>query len=160
MFRSYALATACTLSLLTGCAASTSDTIDDSGDGQEQDVTGKIKYHYEPSVSDVHLAYGCGVIDPKHPQPDCSFGFVLRYTKSYADLTAAVTHSVDLAKHTITVKLDTWSYSKIHALIAVSPQNETLGLLGATPGQKYTVTVVDRKGDQLWSGKLTAPYHL
>jgi hypothetical protein len=160
MFRSFALATACTLTLMTGCVASTSDTIDDVGDDQEQDVTGKTKHYYKPIIGDVHTAHGCGVIDPNDPHPDCSFGFVLNYTKQYADLTAKISHEVNPGKKTITIKVDTWSYNTVHSLIAVHPQDEVLGMMGTKAGTKYAVTVIDRKGAKLWTGSLMAPYHL
>ncbi len=131
----------------------------DPSDGTSQDELGKTKHHYEPAVEDVHFASGCGIVtDP--PQTDCSYGFVLRYTKNYIDLKTTVSHETNNATHTITIKVDTWSYNTIHPLVAVGPENLDLGLLDAKVGQTYSVKVVDRTEKTLWSGKVASLYHL
>ncbi len=122
------------------------------------DALGKKKYHYEPSVNDVTFNPGCGI--KTTTQTDCTYGFVMNYVKDYADLETTVTHSVDNTAKTVDVTVDTWSYSQIHSMIAVHPEDDDLGLLGAKPGTTYKVTVYDRKHVVLWSGKVDALYHL
>ncbi len=159
MYRYIAALAFFTLPFNVACTAQTGDEVADEGDGQEQDVTGATKYHYEPSIHGVTWASGCGIVaDP--PQKDCSFGFVLNYTRSYIDLKTTVSHKTDESKHTVRITVDTWSNGKYHPMIAVGPQNDTLGTLDTKAGQTYTVTVVDRKDKTLWTGKVTAFYHL
>ena len=131
----------------------------DEGDGTSQDELGKVRHHYEPAVENVHFNGGCGIVtDP--PQTDCSYGFVLRYTKNYIDLKTTVSHETNNTTHTITIKVDTWSYNTIHPLVAVGPQDLDLGLLDAKVGQTYSIKVVDRNAKTLWSGKVASLYHL
>ena len=159
MYRYIAALAFFSLPLSTACVAGSGDQIADEGEGQEQDVTGQTKYHYTPNVHDVHFTGGCGVVsDP--PQKDCSYGFALNYTRSYADLKTTVSHTTDNTKHTVRIKLDTWSTGKYHIMLAVGPQTDSIGMLDAKAGQTYTVTVVDRKDNVLWTGKVMALYHL
>ncbi len=131
-----------------------------SGDATDTstDALGKKKYHYEPTVNEVTFAPGCGI--QTSTQTDCSYGFVMSYVKDYADLETTVAHRTDNVAKTIDVTVDTWSYSQIHSMIAVHPEDHDLGLLGAKPGSTYTVTVYDRKHVVLWTGKVDALYHL
>jgi hypothetical protein len=139
------------LLLLVGCSAA--DPTDTS-----VDQLGKKKYHYEPSVNDVTFNPGCGI---KSETPtDCTFGFVMNFVKDYADLETSVTHVTNNTTHTLEITVDTWSYSQIHSMIAVHPEDDDLGLLGAKVGQTYKVTVYDRKHVVLWSGKVNSAYHL
>jgi len=144
------------LPLVAACGV---DETTDQGAQQSSDLTGKTKYHYDPGVEGVTFNGGCGIVtDP--PQQDCSYGFVLTYTKAYADLETKVTHSVNNTKHTLKITLDTWSYSQIHPLIATEPEDDDLGMLGTKAGHAYTVTVVDRDGVVLWKGQVDSQYHL
>jgi hypothetical protein len=131
-----------------------------SGDATDTstDALGKKKYHYEPTVNDVTFNPGCGI--KTTTQQDCNYGFVMNYVKDYADLQTTVSHSTNLSAKTIDVTVDTWSYSQIHSMIAVHPEDHDLGLLGAKPGTTYDVTVYDRKHVVLWTGKVAATYHL
>lgn len=122
------------------------------------DALGKKKYHYEPSVSAITFAPGCGV--QTTTQTDCSYGFVMNYVKDYADLQTTVTHSINNTAKTLDVTVDTWSYSQIHPMVMVGPEDKDLGLLGAKPGETYAVTVYDRKHVVLWSGNVDTLYHL
>lgn len=140
-------------------ACGSTDTMD-NGTDTSTDELGKTKHHYEPSVEDVHFNAGCGVIEKNQPPQDCSFGFVLRYTKSYIDLKTTVTHETNNGAHTVTIKLDTWSYNTIHPMVMVGPENMDLGLLDAKVGEAYAVKVVDRSEKTLWSGKVHTLYHL
>lgn len=135
---------------LAACSAGDVDT--------STDELGKTKYHYEPSVSEVTFHGGCGIYNPDNK--DCSFGFEMTYTKDYADLKTTITHETDESKKTVTITLDTWSYSQIHPMIMVGPETDDLGLLGTKAGEKYSVKVEDRKHHELWSGKLETLYHL
>ena len=132
------------------------------GDGSidtSTDDLGKTKYHYEPSVSDVTFEPGCGVIEQGQTN-DCTYGFVMTYDKDYIDLTTTVTHETNNTKKTIAITIDTWSYSQVHSMVAEGPQKDDLGLLDANVGEKYAVTVSDRKGHTLWSGNVETLYHL
>jgi len=144
---------------LAGCAAQTADNATDEGLAQSSDELGKTKYHYEPGVSDVTFNGGCGVVQ-NPPQQDCSYGFVMTYERSYIDLKTAVSHTTDNTKHTITITVDTWSYSKIHPMVMVGPEKYDLGTLDAKVGTSYAVKVVDRNGKSLWSGKVQSLYHM
>jgi hypothetical protein len=137
---------------LAGCSG-TGDVISTSTDD-----LGKTRYHYEPSVEDVTFNAGCGIATDS--QTDCSYGFVMTYVKDYVDLKTTVSHKTSQTHHTIDVTVDTWSYSKVHPMIAVGPVTYDLGTLGAKAGETYTVTVYDRKHVELWSGKVDALYHL
>jgi len=137
--------------LLSACSAG--DATDTS-----VDELGKTKYHYEPTVNDVTFDAGCG-IKTTTPQ-DCTFGFVMNYVKDYADLETTVTHTVDNTKLTLDITVDTWSYSQVHSMIAVHPENDDLGLLGTKVGETYKVTVYDRKHVELWTGKVATLYHM
>jgi len=144
---------------LAGCAAQTADDTTDEGLAQSSDELGKTKYHYEPGVSDMTFAGGCGVI-MNPPQKDCSYGFVMTYERSYVDLKTTISHKTDNKTHTITVTVDTWSYSKIHPMIKVGPEKYDLGMLDANAGTAYTVKVVDRNGKSLWTGKVHTLFHM
>ncbi len=155
--RIFAFAALLALPLATG-ACSGGDMADEGSD-PSADELGKVRHHYEPAVDNVHFNGGCGIVT-NPPQEDCSYGFVVRYTKNYIDLKTTVSHETNNSKHTITIKLDTWSYNTIHPLVAVGPQNLDLGVLDAKVGQTYAVKVVDRHGKELWSGKVMSLYHL
>lgn len=142
------------LVLLGACSSSGGDATDTS-----IDELGKKHYHYEPTVNDVTFNSGCG-IKPQDPNTDCSYGFVMSYVKDYADLTTTVTHTTNNTAHTVVITVDTWSYSQIHSMIAVHPENDDLGLLDAKVGETYKVTVEDRKHAVLWTGKVATLYHL
>jgi hypothetical protein len=141
---------------LTGCGAS-DGSVTDNGTDQSTDNLGKKHYHYEPVVEDVHFNGGCGIYKPNQ---DCTYGFVLRYTPEYIDLKTTLSHQTDNGAKTIDVTVDTWSYSQIHPMVAVGPENLDLGTLDAKVGSTYKVTVHDRKGVSLWSGKVSFLYHL
>ncbi len=142
---------------LTGCGGA-DGSVSDNGIDQSTDELGKTKYHYEPSVEDVHFNSGCGIYQPNQ---DCTYGFVLRYTPDYIDLKTSISHHTDNVNMTISIVVDTWSYSQIHPMVAVGPENLDLnGLLGAKVGETYKVTVFDRKQNVLWSGKVATLYHL
>lgn len=136
--------------VLAGCSGA--DAVDTS-----TDELGKTKYHYEPGVTDVTFNSGCGIPEKN---ADCNYGFSMTYEKDYADLTTTVTHHTDNTNKTVDITIDTWSYSQVHSMIAVGPQVDDLGLLGAKVGEKYTVTVHDRKGHDLWTGKVETLFHL
>ena len=140
---------------LVGCAASSAqpgDVIDET----QETASALRKFHYEPSVQDLHWAPGCGVVRPD--SPPCPVGFVLTYTKSFIDLQTTITHRTDAKRRTITITLDTWSTSQIHSRVAVRPQDELLGNLEAEVGHTYHVTVEDRHHVVLWSGDVTPMY--
>ena len=132
-----------------------------SGDATDTsiDELGKKHYHYEPTVNEVTFNGGCG-IKPIDPNTDCSFGFVMNYVKDYADLETTVTHTTNNTNHTVTITVDTWSYSQIHSMIAVHAEDDDLGTLGTKVGETYKVTVEDRKHAVLWTGKVATLYHL
>jgi hypothetical protein len=131
-----------------------------SGDATDTSVDelGKTKYHYEPTVNDVTFNVGCG-IKPTKPT-DCSYGFAMNYVKDYVDLETTVTHVTNNTARTVEITVDTWSYSKIHSMIAVEAENDDLGLLDAKVGEAYKVTVVDRKHAVLWTGKVNTLFHM
>jgi hypothetical protein len=142
------------LFLLSSSACSSGDVTDTS-----IDALGKKKYHYEPTVNDVTFNPGCG-IKPLDPSTDCSFGFVMNYVKDYVDLETTVTHTTNNTNHTVEITVDTWSYSQIHSMIAVRPEDDDLGMLGTKVGETYKVTVQDRKHVVLWTGKVATLYHM
>ena len=82
-------------------------------------------------------------------------GLFITYTRSYADLKVTESFSFDKTKNTLTVKLDTWSTSRIHPMIAVGPQTERLephGVVGI--GMRFKLKIVDYKGNPLFSGDI------
>ncbi len=132
------------------------------GDGSvdtSTDELGKTKYHYEPSVSDVTFNAGCGVIE-QGQTCDSNYGFAMTYDKAYADLTTTVTHETNNTAMTVDITIDTWSYSQIHPMIVEGPQTDDLGLLSAKVGEKYKVTVSDRKGHEIWKGDVETLFHM
>jgi hypothetical protein len=137
---------------LAGCGGSGGELIDTSSDALG------TRYHYEPTIEDVSFNAGCGI--PTEGQTDCTFGFTMTYQKAYADLSTTVTHTTDNAAKTVDITVDTWSTSQIHPMIVIGPQTDDLGLLGADVGEKYEVTVHDRKDHVIWSGKVETLYHL
>jgi hypothetical protein len=146
-------------SLATVACGGANDTATDNGAGTSQDELGKTRYHYTPDVEGVTFAGGCGVVtDP--PQTDCAYGFALKYSPAYADLTTTATHSVNNTAHTLHITLDTYSYSHIHPAIKEGPQTDDLGLASAKVGEAYDVTVADRNSNVLWTGKVNTLFHL
>jgi hypothetical protein len=142
---------------LFACAAESSDangTVDDPGDPESEsaDVTAAKKFHYEASGVEVFWKPGCGVRMPDGHA--CEMGLFLTYTRSYADLKVTETSSFDKKSNTLTVKLDTWSNSRIHPMIAVGPQTEPLEPKGVGMGMRFTVKVVDYKNKQLFKGEI------
>src|SRR5947207_2756034 len=116
---------------LAACAAESGDsdnTVDDPGDPAPaettDDLTAAKKFHYVPAAVDAHWKPGCGVRPPDGHI--CEMGLFITYTRSYADLKVTESFSFDKTKNTLTVKLDTWSQSRIHPMIAVGPQTERL----------------------------------
>jgi len=151
MFRHFVFA----LPLAVACSGSS---VSDTGLGTSQDELGKVKHHYEPIIEDVHFSAGCGI--KQNPPTDCTYGFVLRHTKDYVDLKETIRHKTDNGQDSIEITVDDWSYNTIHPLIAVGPQNTALGLLEAKVGETYDVSVVDRNGKELWTGKVAKLFHL
>ena len=58
--------------------------------------------------------------------------------------------SVNNTTHVITVKLDTWSHSTTHprTKVAMLPQSEPLEAANLQIGTKYTLRVLDWKGQE------------
>ena len=144
---------------LAACAAESSnaDSVDDPGDPAPAettvDVTSAKKCHYDPSGVEVFWKPGCGVRAPDGHV--CEMGLFITYTKQYADLKVTESFSFDKKSNTLSVKLDTWSTSSIHSLIAVRPQTEPLEPHSvAGMGMRFTVKVVDYKGHQLFTGEI------
>src|SRR5947209_9800805 len=112
---------------LGACAAESSNpdnTVDDSGEAvpgeATADITAAKKFHYEPSAVDVFWKPGCGVQPPDGHV--CEMGLFMTFTRQYADLKVTESFSFDKATNVLTVKLDTWSTSHIHSMIAVRPE--------------------------------------
>lgn len=130
--------------LAVGCAAESSDEPMTQDDGAaEQDVTGQKKFHYDPIAPSVTWKPGCGQQPPDGRV--CENGLFLTFTRKYIDLKVDKKVTVDDAKSTITVKLDTWSTSNTHPMtfVALSPQTERLETNGTNPSKTYTVKVVN-----------------
>ena len=118
--------------------------------GEAMSVSSKI--HYTPIAPSVTWKPGCGMRPPDGHV--CETGLFLTFTRAYADLKVTKSVQVDNAKKTITVKLDTWSTSRIHPMIMVSPQTEPLEVQGAQHSTPYAVRIVNWKGGKLWSGTI------
>lgn len=146
---------------LAACAADSSgsdNSIDDPGDptpGEAtDDVTSAKKFHYVPAGAEVFWKPGCGQRPPDGHI--CEMGLFITFTRSYADLKVTKSFSFDQPSNTLTVKLDTWSTSRIHPMIAVGPQTERLQATGVQMGMRFKVKVVDYKGKQLFADEIYA----
>ena len=142
---------------LMACAAESSDssgTVDDPGtpESTTADVTAATKFHYDASGVSVFWKPGCGIRRPDGPV--CEMGLFMTFTRSYADLKVTESSSFDAASNTLTVKLDTWSTSRIHPMIAVGPQTEPLQPHGVGMGMRFKVKVVDYKNKPLFTGEI------
>ncbi len=137
--------------LAVGCAAqSSSGGVDDEGQAEASaDLTGKKKHFYAVGVSEVSWAAGCGVVRPD--MPPCPSGLFMTYEKSYIDLTFDHTEHVDNAAHTLTIKVDSWSYDTIHPMIATRPETIQLSPRDLQMGQHYDVKVEDRTGKTIYT---------
>jgi len=139
--------------LAVGCAAQSSDDVTDEGQAEASaDVTGKTKHHYDVGVSDVSWAPGCGIRLPDGQA--CNSGLFMTYEKSYIDLNFTHTEHVDNGTHTLTIKVDSWSYSTIHPMVKVGPETIKLDPKNLELGQHYSVKVEDRTGKTLWTGTI------
>jgi hypothetical protein len=147
------------VAMMAGCAAETAaPQEDDSLDGTEdpaatsEDALTK-RFHYTPSISEIDWLPGCGIRRPDGTA--CKMGFTLTYTKSYIDLQTTIRTSVNNRSKTITARIDTWSNSRIHPMVAVHPETIDLDVRNYQMGTTYKVVAKDYAGKVLWTGKLT-----
>jgi hypothetical protein len=100
-------------------------------------------------IDQVTFSPGCGV----KPEADCSFGFVMTYVQSRANV--QVSHVTNNDAHTLELTVEAAEGDGVggHA-------NADLGLLDVKVGQSYDVTVFDAKHAVLWTGKVDTIYHL
>lgn len=144
----YAFATIAVFSM--GCAAEpASDDVTDEGSAEESaDLTGKVKHHYTPGVSDVTWHPGCGAFLPGGHQ-GCEMGLTMTYTKHYVDLDFTHKEHVDNGTHTLTITVDSWSYATVHPMVMVRPETITLTPKNLQMSTHYKVVVKDRGGNTL-----------
>lgn len=131
-----------------GCAL---DGTHDSATATSQDELGKKKFHYEPSVEAVTWYIGCGVA---RPGQTCNSGLYMTYTKNYIDLQTTIDMHVDNARGIITIDLDTWSYSQIHPMVMVRPEEIKLSQTNIEIGRQYHVVARDRSHHELFHGDI------
>jgi hypothetical protein len=138
---------------LAGCAADSAGDVTDEGTAEATaDLNGKVKHHYTPGIQDVTWHPGCGVVRPD--SPPCPMGLTMTFTLSYADLTFTHAERVNNGNHTLTITVDSWSYSTIHPMIAVHPQTISLSPDNLQMSTHYSVVVKDRQGQHLWTGDI------
>lgn len=150
--RLFSIASCLSLFSLVGCAV---DGTQGDGSSSSSEDLSKKKFHYEPAVYGVAWNAGCG---PIHPQgaPCAHARIVLTYLKQYADLQTTTSVNLNADTKTITITLDTWSYSQIHSMIKTQPEPLDVDPpAGMVPGQKYKVEVQDRSGKCLFTGEVT-----
>jgi hypothetical protein len=134
------------------------DVIDETAAAPAAGAAERRVYHYEPSVQDVYFAIGCGIV--RIDQPPCPVGWKMTFTKNFIDLIADINTRVDERRRTVTITLDTWSYSQVHSRAAVHPETVDLPELDAKTSlnKVYHVTVLDRQHQTLFEGDVRPAY--
>jgi hypothetical protein len=142
--------------LTSGCAGEASDGSEGTDDPSAvaDEAAARARFHYTPSVSAIKWHPGCGV-QTAGGNPACAMGWFLTYTRKYIDLKPTIHTHVDNGTNTITVRIDTWSFTRIHPLVAVRPETIALDIRGDRIGTTYKLVAEDSKGHVLWTGKAT-----
>jgi len=106
-------------------------------------------YHFPVCVSDVTWYPGC-----VEPYRNCRGGLFMSYTLEYIDLSLNYVEDVDNTAQTITIIVDSWSYTWEHPLppveeLAIELSSDELEL-----STDYAVEVLDYQYRPLWTGSI------
>jgi len=107
------------------------------------------EYHFPVDVSDVWWNPGC--VEPYRP---CRGGLFMDYMLSYMDLSLYYVEVVDNTTHTITVVVDSSSYTWDHPLPPVEEQTIELPSDELELVTDYAVEVLDYQYSPIWTGSI------
>jgi hypothetical protein len=106
-------------------------------------------YHFPVDVSDVWWNPGC-----VEPYRKCRGGLFMSYTLEFIDLSLDYVEDVDNTTHTITIVVDSWSYTWEHPLPPVKEQTIELPSDELELSTDYAVKVLDYQQMPIWTGSI------